>query len=87
MRWQEPDCTSVRVAGLAARRVPGGIGFTMSIFIATLAFPDASLLAAAKLGVLLGSMIAAVLVSCSDTSDFDDQRIVERSAGRETRCR
>ena len=28
----------------------GGIGFTMSIFIADLAFPDASMLRAAKLG-------------------------------------
>ncbi|MBV9343611.1 MAG: Na+/H+ antiporter NhaA [Gammaproteobacteria bacterium] len=30
----------------------GGIGFTMSIFIADLAFPDASMLRAAKLAVL-----------------------------------
>lgn len=38
-----------------------GIGFTMSIFIATLAFADASLLGAAKLGVLLASALAACL--------------------------
>lgn len=38
-----------------------GIGFTMSIFIAMLAFDDENLLNAAKLGVLLGSLIAAVL--------------------------
>ena len=38
-----------------------GIGFTMSIFIAMLAFNDEALLGAAKLGVLLGSLIAAVL--------------------------
>jgi len=38
----------------------GGIGFTMSIFIATLAFSDAALLAAAKLGVLVASIAAAV---------------------------
>ncbi|AFK67112.1 Na+/H+ antiporter NhaA [Pseudomonas putida ND6] len=37
------------------------IGFTMSIFIATLAFADASLLGAAKVGVLSGSVISAVL--------------------------
>lgn len=38
-----------------------GIGFTMSIFIAMLAFADESLLSAAKLGVLLASVVAAVL--------------------------
>jgi NhaA family Na+:H+ antiporter len=38
-----------------------GIGFTMSIFIAILAFPDRDLLAAAKLGVLLGSLVAALV--------------------------
>ncbi|MGD9945716.1 MAG: Na+/H+ antiporter NhaA [Burkholderiaceae bacterium] len=38
-----------------------GIGFTMSIFIAMLAFDDAGLLAAAKLGVLMGSALAAAL--------------------------
>jgi Na+:H+ antiporter, NhaA family len=37
-----------------------GIGFTMSIFIAMLAFPDERLLNAAKLGVLLGSLVAAM---------------------------
>jgi NhaA family Na+:H+ antiporter len=39
----------------------GGIGFTMSIFIAMLAFDDAELLAAAKLGVLLASFLAAAV--------------------------
>lgn len=38
-----------------------GIGFTMSIFIAMLAFTDENLLGAAKLGVLMGSLVAAVL--------------------------
>jgi NhaA family Na+:H+ antiporter len=38
-----------------------GIGFTMSIFIAMLAFADENLLSAAKLGVLLGSLVAALL--------------------------
>ncbi len=38
-----------------------GIGFTMSIFIAMLAFEDEALLGAAKLGVLVGSLAAAML--------------------------
>jgi len=38
-----------------------GIGFTMSIFIAMLAFTDERLENAAKLGVLLGSLVAAML--------------------------
>lgn len=38
-----------------------GIGFTMSIFIAMLAFTDESSLTAAKLGVLIGSLGAATL--------------------------
>ncbi len=39
----------------------GGIGFTMSIFIADLAFPDPVLLATSKFGVLLASTVAAVV--------------------------
>jgi len=39
----------------------GGIGFTMAIFIATLAFPSADALAAAKLAVLVGSTAAAAV--------------------------
>ncbi|CEA03896.1 Na+/H+ antiporter NhaA [Pseudomonas saudimassiliensis] len=38
-----------------------GVGFTMSMFIAMLAFTDDNLLGAAKLGVLLGSVAAAAL--------------------------
>jgi NhaA family Na+:H+ antiporter len=38
-----------------------GVGFTMSLFIAMLAFTDENLLGAAKLGVLVGSFVAAVL--------------------------
>jgi len=39
----------------------GGIGFTMSIFIANLAFEDPPLLAAAKFAVLVASALAATL--------------------------
>lgn len=48
-------------SGIVLVGLLAGIGFTMAIFIALLAFKDAQLLDAAKLGVLLGSLIAAVL--------------------------
>lgn len=48
--------TGVSLVGLLA-----GIGFTMSIFIANLAFTDPALLAAAKLSVLVASTVAAVI--------------------------
>lgn len=38
----------------------GGIGFTMSLFVATLAFDDPSQLAAAKVAILLGSATAGL---------------------------
>jgi Na+:H+ antiporter, NhaA family len=38
----------------------GGIGFTMSLFIGMLAFPDPSEAAALRLGVLAGSILSAV---------------------------
>jgi NhaA family Na+:H+ antiporter len=38
----------------------GGIGFTMSLFIASLAFGDAGLLDSAKVGILVASSIAGV---------------------------
>lgn len=50
------DWAGILLIGLLA-----GIGFTMSIFVTMLAFADANLLNAAKLGVLLGSCVAAVL--------------------------
>lgn len=40
-----------------------GIGFTMSLFIAQLAFPDGAFLAAAKLGIIGGSVVAAALAA------------------------
>jgi NhaA family Na+:H+ antiporter len=52
--------------GLTWRRVGvvglfGGIGFTMSIFVTSLAFTDAHVTAAAKSAVLAASVVAAVL--------------------------
>ncbi len=57
---------AVLPAGLAHRHlvvlgVVAGIGFTMSLFVAQLAFDEPTYLAAAKLGVLVASTIAAVL--------------------------
>ena len=46
---------------LAVLGAVAGIGFTMSLFIAQLAFVDVSLLAAAKLGVLAASAIAMII--------------------------
>ncbi|HPG89275.1 MAG TPA: Na+/H+ antiporter NhaA [Hyphomicrobium sp.] len=40
--------------------VIGGIGFTMSLFIGTLAFPDPSRAADLRIGVLTGSILSAV---------------------------
>ena len=39
----------------------GGVGFTMAIFVANLAFPDEGLVATAKLGILAASLLAGVL--------------------------
>ena len=47
--------------GLLLTGLLAGIGFTMAIFIATLAFDSAALLDAAKRGVLLASGLAALL--------------------------
>ena len=41
--------------------VVAGVGFTMALFIAQLAFVDAKLLAASKLGILAASGGAAVI--------------------------
>jgi NhaA family Na+:H+ antiporter len=39
----------------------GGIGFTMSMFIGSLAYKDAELLNHAKIGILMGSLVAGIL--------------------------
>jgi NhaA family Na+:H+ antiporter len=51
----------VTVAHLMVLGLVAGVGFTMALFIAQLAFRDAGLLAAAKLGILVASGGAAVL--------------------------
>lgn len=56
---QRPEATSwVQLAGAG---VLGGIGFTMSLFIGMLAFPEPAFAAELRLGVLLGSGLSAIL--------------------------
>ncbi len=51
----------MRLPHLIVVGMVGGIGFTMAIFIAQLAFPSGPMLETAKLAVLCGSGVAAVL--------------------------
>lgn len=51
-------------AGIGLVGLLAGIGFTMSIFIANLAFEQPQWLDAAKLGVLIASLVSAVLGLC-----------------------
>ena len=51
------DVSWAHVHGLS---LIAGIGFTMSLFIGNLAFADAEQIDAVKLGVLTGSLIAAI---------------------------
>jgi Na+:H+ antiporter, NhaA family len=53
----------VRYGHLLGGAVLAGIGFTISLFIAELAFDDEQHLSDAKIGILAGSLVAAVLGS------------------------
>jgi NhaA family Na+:H+ antiporter len=53
--------SGVRWSGVLVVGLVAGIGFTMALFIATLAFPPGPLIEVAKLGILLASLIASVL--------------------------
>lgn len=46
---------------LAGVSILGGLGFTMSLFINGLAYTDAVLIDSAKMGILLGSLVAGLL--------------------------
>jgi Na+/H+ antiporter NhaA len=51
----------VRYSHLFGGAVLAGIGFTISLFITDLAFDDEALRDQAKIGILAGSLIAAIL--------------------------
>jgi Na+:H+ antiporter, NhaA family len=53
--------SGVRFSHLAGASIVAGIGFTVSLFIAELAFDDTSLVDGAKVGILVASVIAGLL--------------------------
>jgi NhaA family Na+:H+ antiporter len=55
---QLPEQVTMRK--LFAAGCTAGIGFTMSIFIATLAFPGPEVLNISKMAILIGSLVAAL---------------------------
>lgn len=52
--------TGVTWPGIGLVAILSGVGFTMSVFIAMLAFHEPRILAVAKLGVLIGSLLAGI---------------------------
>ena len=63
-------CVKLRIAKLPDQvnwmhmlgaAILGGVGFTMAIFVANLAYADAALIAEAKLAILLASLVAGVV--------------------------
>lgn len=71
----------------------GGIGFTMSLFIASVAFPDQSVYAAAKIAIFLASLTAGglgVLILRPRRQQKDERRIAghsEEAASEVLSCR
>ena len=53
--------SGVRWSGVLVVGLVAGIGFTMALFIATLAFPPGPLIEVAKLGTLLASLVAGAI--------------------------
>jgi NhaA family Na+:H+ antiporter len=53
--------TGMTQAHLLGVSITAGIGFTVAIFVATLAFEDAATVELAKLGILVASLVAAVV--------------------------
>ena len=72
--------TGVRLPHVAGAAIVAGIGFTVSLFIADLAFDDAALVDQAKIGILLASVVAGVAgwavlraVPAQETPTLDDE--------------
>lgn len=60
LKWADlPE--SVNYKQLFGVSLLGGLGFTMSLFIANLAYVDEELITAAKMGVIIGSLVAGGL--------------------------
>ena len=68
---------------LYAMAILTGIGFTMSLFIGTLAFDDEAVLKQVRLGVLVASLlsgIVAALLFCGHRADRTKFRLRDRQA-------
>jgi NhaA family Na+:H+ antiporter len=53
-----PDLTNVHLLGVS---ICAGVGFTVAMFVANLAFADGQYVESAKLGIIVGSVVAGVL--------------------------
>lgn len=53
--------SQVSIKHLYGASVLGGIGFTMSLFISSLSFSDKSVLATAKIGIIVSSILAGIV--------------------------
>ena len=71
----KPDAYSWRQ--LVGAGALGGIGFTMSLFIAGQAFPDPADYAAAKIAIFIASLIAGVLGTLILYPRRDEERVPE----------
>jgi len=73
----KPDAYSWRQ--LVGAGTLGGIGFTMSLFIAGQAFPDPADYTAAKIAIFIASLIAAVLGTTILYPRRREETVLERS--------
>lgn len=72
----------LRWSHMAGAGLLAGVGFTMAIFVANLAFADPAHVAAAKVGILAASTVAGVvgLLALSRTHKAEDARATARAA-------